>query len=502
VNAELKNAFERLWQSDEPHKRGRLFEELFCRLLFKSSFDVHKNAKTAKPRQTDLLAEHEDNFFLFELKWLNRRVDIDVIAQIKDRLGRTRKGTIGCICSPSGFTESLINDIELHRHEFEILLFNPFEIYQLFSGEVNVLELINEKRHSMRHFGSMWFLKQGPRSSARRYVELPYPRERLALSSDSIHFKLASTDISDIVFARVPLIFDEYLWAVSLKVDLKWCTLTEIREAVTAATNYLGLRGAGTFGIRQSTSGWYGLGSEKFLKEIARYRERYKDYQGPIHHSEELVFFEELNRGLFLLTARQSLTREGMIHSGKITLRLPGIPADARPYLKFIQTFAQKEIFFTPEEPLRRATRLTSSVKIGLSDVIVTVQEIDPERPEGPGVSGIVIKNPFFKNANKIMNGSKDEAMSAFSEPEYLICTLDDWLDVGDEVDGYFITALETVRIGEVILLHPRCTWKKITKRAVDDRGDVLDKLQSEWKQRERWLSEIKQASKRQKLRP
>src|SRR5262249_9678601 len=115
MRADFKDEFEKLWRSNNPAKRGHAFEELFCRLLFKSGFIVHKDPKSAKPRQTDLLAEYGDETFLFETKWLGRKVDIDAVAQIKDRLGRTSKRTVGCICSVSGFTETLISDVERHH---------------------------------------------------------------------------------------------------------------------------------------------------------------------------------------------------------------------------------------------------------------------------------------------------------------------------------------------------------------------------------------------------
>jgi hypothetical protein len=496
MNRDLNAEFQTFWESKQPQKRGRAFEDLFCRLLYKNGFDVHKNSRSAKPRQTDLLAEHGDNTFLFELKWLKRRVDIATVGQIKDRLRRAPRGTIGCICSPSGFTESLIRDIEEHRHEFEVLLFNPLEIYSLFAEQITVSELIDEKRRSMKRNGTLWFFQQGPRISSTRYVELPKSVEDLQLS-EPLHCRLDSRHISDLVFARTPLIFNEYLWATSLRVNLKEVTVDTIREALTAATNYLGLRGGGSFGIRQSQSGWYGLGSENFLKEIGRYSERYREYEGRVHHSEELVFFEELTCGVFLLTARQSLTREGVIHSGVVTIRVPGIPVDMSPYIKYVRTFSQQNLFFSPEEPLRRAWIGPPAVEIPLEAVVTEVREANLLRPGGPAVSGIVIKNPFFKNPTVAAKLSKHEDLQAFAEPEFLICTLDDWFDSGDEVDGYEITGLETVTIGEAVLLHPRCTWKNLTKRTAPNKRGGLRNIQAEWNKRDTFLEQIEKASAR-----
>lgn len=273
-------------------------------------------------------------------------------------------------------------------------------------------------------------------------------------------------------------------------------SVKELRDVFTAAENCLRLRGKGTFGIRQRDSGWYGLGSNSFLTEIARYSERYKGYKGHIHHSEELVFFDELNGGLFLLSGRQSMTREALIHSVDIIVRLPGIPADPEPYVKFIRSFTREPAFFTPESPLRSIRKsLPSPVKIDRDDVLTKIESKELDR-EKASISGVVLKNPFFGNRPKIAELSKDEELQLFSEPEYLICTLDDWLDTGDEIDRYVLTSLETVTLGEAVLLLPRCTWANVTKRA-RSRGKGFREIQAEWTRREQMLERIKKASDR-----
>lgn len=73
VRDDLSEEFKRLWDSKDPNRRGRLFENLFCRLLFKSRFTVQRDPATAKPRQTDVLAEYGRDTFLFEIKWLGEK---------------------------------------------------------------------------------------------------------------------------------------------------------------------------------------------------------------------------------------------------------------------------------------------------------------------------------------------------------------------------------------------------------------------------------------------
>jgi hypothetical protein len=121
------------------------------------------------------------------------------------------------------------------------------------------------------------------------------------------------------------------------------------------------------------------------------------------------------------------------------------------PYYKFVRSITSDNLVFSPEPPLRRKhTELCSSVRIELQDVITSIGSKELTREEGC-VSGVVLKNPFFRNPSKIAELSKDKELPTYSEPEYLICTLDDWLDEGDEVDCYVLTALETVALGEAV---------------------------------------------------
>jgi len=495
---DFKDDFQRLWDLKNPAERGLAFEELFCRLLFKSGFTVHKNPGTARPRQTDVLAEFGDDAFLFEIKWLGRKVDIEAIGQIRDRLDRAPKGTVGCICSASGFTESLIRDVEQRRSQLEILLFNPSDIYAVFNRGISIVDLIDNKRRGLRRDGAMWFYEKSPSRPKSRYVELPPSHESLHLPASSIHFRLESEHLSDILFARTHLIFDEYFWAVSLRIRLGASSVEELREVFIAAENHLGLRGTGTFGIRQQAAGWYGLGSDCFLKEIARLSERYERYEGHTHHSEELAFFDELNSGgLFLLSARQSLTRKQWIHSGEVIVRLSGVPVNGEPYKKFIRSITSDNLVFSPEQPLtRHHTTLNSSTRVELKDVITSIGSKALDREAGC-VSGVVVGNPFFHNSAKIAALSKDKELLAYSEPEYLICTLDDWLDEGDEVDHYVLTALEMVVLGGAVLLHPRCTWENLTKRSHPPDGNGFRKIEEEWKHQDQMMERIKKASKR-----
>src|SRR5260221_1922485 len=172
-----------------------------------------------------------------------------------------------------------------------------------------------------------------------------------------------------------------------------------------------------------------------------------------------------------------------MIHSGEINIRLPGIPVDTHPYVKFIRSLGQRNLLFTPVPPVNRTRGRWPSREVELVNLVTEIRAANIGGTGGLGISGIVAKNPFFKNSGELAKWSKSEDLLAFAEPEYLICTLDDWLDVGDEVDGYVITSLEMVTIGEAVLLHPRCTWKKLIKRIDPSKREGALQIKSEWQQ-------------------
>lgn len=60
------------------------------------------------------------------------------------------------------------------------------------------------------------------------------------------------------------------------------------------------------------------------------------------------------------------------------------------------------------------------------------------------------------------------------------------------KLNYYVLTGLESVSLGEAVLLHPGCTWGNLTKRAHPVERDGLGKIESEWKRRERmlWISQ------------
>jgi len=95
--------------------RGREFEAEVADFLRSAGFDVTPNAKTAKPRQTDLFAKDDNLDLLVETKNQKRNVGVNDIDSLRSRLGRTTSDIVGAIFTTSGLTKGAIEEIEKDR---------------------------------------------------------------------------------------------------------------------------------------------------------------------------------------------------------------------------------------------------------------------------------------------------------------------------------------------------------------------------------------------------
>src|SRR5690349_21101397 len=99
----LLENFEGLLDSHSPQERGYSFESLLSQLLHSNGFRVHRNAKTAKPRQTDLIAEYSGKYFLIETKWKKKPLGSNDVDDLRNRIDRVPPDVIGCLFSMSDF---------------------------------------------------------------------------------------------------------------------------------------------------------------------------------------------------------------------------------------------------------------------------------------------------------------------------------------------------------------------------------------------------------------
>ena len=109
------------------YKRAKRFEIFLARLLEAESLKVTYDPKAAQPRQTDLVASSDGDYFIIEAKWTKKRTGVEDIVQVRDRLKRVPQHMFACVFSARGFSGRAIDEVE-HDKSREIFLFNEVEL--------------------------------------------------------------------------------------------------------------------------------------------------------------------------------------------------------------------------------------------------------------------------------------------------------------------------------------------------------------------------------------
>jgi HJR/Mrr/RecB family endonuclease len=95
--------------------RGREFEAEVATFLRAAGFDVTTNAKSARPRQTDLFAKGDEVHLLVEAKNQERNVGVGDVDDLRSRLNRISSDIVGAIFTTSGLARGAIQAIESDR---------------------------------------------------------------------------------------------------------------------------------------------------------------------------------------------------------------------------------------------------------------------------------------------------------------------------------------------------------------------------------------------------
>lgn len=479
MNSKLRKTFLSLADAEDPQSRGIEFQDLLRQVLVESRFEVHQNPRVAKPRQSDLLATKDDLVFLIEAKWLTRKIDASDIDDLRARLQRTPVNVIGCLISMSEFAPTAVEAVEADRQR-EILLFRPGEVESLTLGKT-VDELIKRKRKTFRIDGKVWFA--GEKDKRVHGSRFPFPPSQRSLCASgftgSSFFCRASN--TDTVFTPHTL---DFTWGTSAKgVELSLTpeleTTADLREFLALLHNQLGLSDEGTFAISQTGCNWHGVGIQDFLKEAERWRERYNECNlDRPHHSEDLHYFGKCHTGLLLLTARQGVggAKTEHLHSCRLEIRLPGIPVDMRPFANVCEKVRETLPFFSIlDESQSESVDLRNGESLDVLGEVVSSFEAGRDED---AVCGLLVKNPFFNRKSAIPQGQMKWSPFQFLDaPEYFVCDMSDWHDVGDVIDHYRLKRLEAMQMGGVVVVHPVCTWDNILKKQRGFRKASPEKL-------------------------
>lgn len=460
--------------------RGREFEAEVATFLRAAGFDVTTNAKSARPRQTDLFAKGNDVDLLIEAKNQKRNVDVGDVDALRSRLNRTASDIVGVIFTTSGLTKEAIKEIESNRTR-EIIAFVMEEITQLRSGSQNLITLIERKRRALRAQGEVWF----SHTIDLEFLAITLPR-------DSVEFRVKGAansffeSRSEAVSAFYALEIPDSGWGTvggegaRLSIELTLNSINDLRNIVGYLHPKFGLSSSGMFSIQQSESCWYGVGVQSFLHAVENWPQRYARSQSKrFHHSEEIVYFDQFRDGWIELSSQQRIdfesrraTPASFLHHSELVIQLPGVPVDTSPFLKLCRytrnSWARFEYI---GQRWTSAVRLKKPVVLKIVGTVVNRELLRKDNaPQERIVKGIIARNPFYRKKvlPKELLKSDISPLHELSETELVVCALRDWHDESDIVDRYVLQGFEVTVGGVGHIIRPFGTWNRILKRGRD----------------------------------
>lgn len=451
-----RKLFERLLESEDAAGRRPAFERVLGERLTDDGFTVHFNPRTARPRQTDLLAIREPQHFLIEEKWRKRSINVGDVDSLQMRLNRVPSDIVGCIFNMSGYGSGAIEQVERDRTR-EILLFNAAEINSIFADRLDVHELIRRKRETLRIEGRVWFDDPKPESSSRRKNFPPPCREFRTKTGAAPLVGFPSDNDETVFFLDIPetrgdryICFDGTPAGHSPYRGTRRCARND--------SGHVGLSDEGTFSIQQLSHAWYGFGAQNFLDAIANWEQRYSKakLKSP-HHSEDLVFLDLSGRALIALTSRQRVGDSTFLHASELEIQLPGIPVDLSKFQELARKTGNPDALFQISlgSGLHSAHFKAGQIKLVPHSKIVRAYHGEE------WVSGIVAKNPFTASRMKRLAGSLGEFFPQhLLEPKHLLCAVSDQYLLRDEVSNLSVRSVFGTWIGHVPVLNVRCTWE------------------------------------------
>src|SRR5690242_10976183 len=133
--------FRRLKELNDHHGRGYEFQEFIANLFRYRHFKVTSNPGTARPRQTDLLAQRGEDVYVIEVKWRIDKANIDDIDSLFSRLEAAPHSAVGLMVSFPGFTASAVEKVE-HRSDRPVLLMTGEEIDRLIEWDEDLAHFL------------------------------------------------------------------------------------------------------------------------------------------------------------------------------------------------------------------------------------------------------------------------------------------------------------------------------------------------------------------------
>jgi hypothetical protein len=201
---------------------------------------------------------------------------------------------------------------------------------------------------------------------------------------------------------------------------------------------------------------WHGIGIGDLLRELGSWVQRYDKagIKNP-HHSEEWFYLGQFQSGFLVLSGRQRIAASPYLHSVEIEFRLPGVPVDADPFQKFCKQTANH---FATFDTL--ASTGCESVRLIPPVLVKPIAQIWSPDVGEPNVTGVVVRNPYWKNEFSRKRGREWSHLSHIGSTEFLVCFLSDWHSPSDLFEKYELIRLEGNCMGSALVFRPICTWR------------------------------------------
>jgi hypothetical protein len=211
--------------------------------------------------------------------------------------------------------------------------------------------------------------------------------------------------------------------------DLSW---DEFRTTLDGVNQYLPTDVTrSSFSIHQDGHAWYGYGLGSFLNALADRDNRYEraGITDP-HHTETAVYLCRTEWGLLCIGLQAGTHR-----ANHLTIRFmtDGTPLTPYPYATLTQQM-NLDLSNAHEQEIEQLT-IENGRDLDEPDIVDTITR-DPDRHDGPIVRGLVIRNPFYDDLDRLRTVTDNSsAFKYITTYEHIPCYLAGHHPTGEDHD-------------------------------------------------------------------
>jgi restriction endonuclease len=461
-----------LESSEEAQARGYLFEAFLARLFRQAHYDVFQDPAAARPRQTDLIVRDDQATYLVEARWRTAPAGSRDIDELHSRLKRTPSGVEGIFVSMSGFVDEALAQIESWRSERLVIPLGGDLLRRVVSDPDQLPPELQATRESLMVQGSVAGGRELPTAAAEEL-----PAGSISIRDDQgggLDHLAAAATYSGLTFCRELPDID---WVAApghgVSFDLRLAARTPAQLiGALGELSKIGWAGPeGQWTITQSERVWHGFGPRSLAFALEGQAARLEQAGGHIHHTEEVFYVDRCEDGFYSLSARP-LVGDTRVWPVRMSFQLPGIPLETARLHRLTASLAPgSRPFFRPRAG-DSIKRIWFSGAVGL-EVVAPVAEASPEDGSEPWVVGLVTRNPFYGEPDKLIESGIDpsELDGRLQDHELLICDLLSWHPLGQE-RAYRLRSLEVAATSDVAVLRPLAEWGQPSGSVVVPQAD------------------------------